>query len=146
MHQFFIFANKNNSNFGGKLNAIQANYVNFNPEIYNGNIQIVFFYNLDNLNLSNGQTPIKRILCQGHRKLKIGGGALPFAWASILPYCSFFKLYISDPLPLLLFVSFFIHSKCMGFKPWSIEPTKDDFWTPPTQQIKKKTYVPAVDD
>lgn len=62
MHQFFIYANENNSNFGGKLNAIQANYVNFNPEIYNGNIQIVFFYNLDNLNLSNGQTPIKRIL------------------------------------------------------------------------------------
>lgn len=108
---------------------MQASYVNFNPEIYNGNIQIVFFYNLDNLNLSNGQTPIKRIPGQGHRKRKTG--ALPFAWASILPYCSFFKLYISDPLPLLLFVSFFIHSKCMGFKPWSIEPTKDDFLDPP---------------
>lgn len=107
MHQFVIYANKNNSNFGGKLNAIKANYVNFNPEIYNGNIQIVFFYNLDNLNLSNGQTPIKRILCQGHRKLKIGGGALPFAWASILPYCSFFKLYISDPPPPFTFCIIF---------------------------------------
>lgn len=115
---------------------MQASYVNFNPEIYNGNIQIVFFYNLDNLNLSNGQTPIKRIPGQGHRKRKTG--ALPFAWASILPYCSFFKLYISDPLPLLLFVSFFIHFKCMGFKPWSTEPTKDDFLDPPPPQIKIK--------
>lgn len=111
---------------------MQASYVNFNPEIYNGNIQIVFFYNLDNLNLSNGQTPIKRIPGQGHRKRKTG--ALPFLpghLSSLIVH--FLNCIYPTPLPLLLFVSFFIHSKCMGFKPWSTEPTKDDFLDPPPQ-------------
>lgn len=111
---------------------MQASYVNFNPEIYNGNIQIVFFYNLDNLNLSNGQTPIKRIPGQGHRKRKTG--ALPFAWASILPYCSFFKLYISDPSPFYFLYHFSFIPSAWDLSLEALSLLKMTFWTPPPPQ------------
>lgn len=137
MHQFFIFANKNNSNFGGKLNAIQANYVNFNPEIYNGNIQIVFFYNLDNLNLSNGQTPIKRILCQGHRKLKIGEGRylLPGHLSSLIVH--FLNCIYPTPSPFYFLYHFSFVPSAWDLSLEALSLLKTIFGPPPPTNKKK---------
>lgn len=111
---------------------MQASYVNFNPEIYNGNIQIVFFYNLDNLNLSNGQTPIKRIPGQGHRKRKTG--ALPFLpghLSSLIVH--FLNCIYPTPSPFYFLYHFSFIPSAWDLSLEALSLLKMTFWTPPPQ-------------